>query len=112
MNHLENNRFLDDNQNGFRKNRSRIDAALKFVHDLYSNDNSKLITSAIFMDYKKAFDSISHEILIDKLKGCNISKAALAWLRNYLTGRQQRTMVNGVKSNWKTLFMEYHRDLL
>ena len=57
MNYLENNKYMSDNQFGFRKNKSTIDAAFKFVNDLYSNDNKKLITSAIFIDYKKAFDS-------------------------------------------------------
>ena len=58
---LENNNYLSDNQYGYRKKKSTIDAAFKFVNDLYSNNNLKLITSTIFIDYKKAFDSISNE---------------------------------------------------
>ena len=51
---------MNDNQFGFRKNKSTIDAALKCVNDIYINDNLKLVTSAIFIDYKKASGSISH----------------------------------------------------
>ena len=72
-NFLENNRYMNNNQYGFRKNKSTIDAAFKFVNDLYSNDNNKLITSAVFIDYKKAFDSISHETLLQKLHRFHIS---------------------------------------
>ena len=99
---LENNKYLNDSQYGFRKNKSTIDA-FKFVNDLYINDNSKLITSAIFIDYKKAFDAISHEILLKKLKRFSISNPVIDWLQSYLTGRQQRTMVKGIISKWKDI---------
>ena len=66
MNFLENNKYINDNQYGFRKNKSTTDAALKLVNDLYSYENTKLITSAIFVDYKKAFYSISHKTLLEK----------------------------------------------
>ena len=87
----------------FGKNRSTIDAAFKFVNDLYSNDNQKLITSAIFIDYKKAFDSISHTVLIEKLKRFLMSNSVIDWPKDYLTGRRQRTMVSGNISSWKNV---------
>ena len=101
MNFLENNKYITDNQFGFRKNKSTIDASSKFVNALYSNENKKLITSAIFIDYKKAFDSISHESLLKKLKRFHISNSVINWIKNYLTGRLQRTMVNGKVSEWR-----------
>ena len=58
---------MNDNQYGFHKNKSTTDTAFRFVNDLYSNENKKLLSSAIFIDYKKAFNSISHEILLKKL---------------------------------------------
>ena len=103
MSFLEQNNYISDNQFGFRKKKSTIDAAFKFVNALYSNDNKKLITSAVFIDYKKAFDSISHEILLKKLKRFYIDNSTIDWLKNYLTGRQQRTMANGEVSSWKEI---------
>ena len=87
----------------FVKKKSTIDAAFKFVNALYSNENKKLITSAIFIDYKKAFDSISHEILLKKLKQFHMANSTIDWLKDYLTGRLQRTMVGGVVSGWKEI---------
>ena len=103
MNFLENNQYMNDNQFGFRKNKSTIDAALKFVNDIYINDNQKLVTSTIFIDYKKAFDSISHKILLKKLESFYMSNSTIKWLESYLTGRQQRTLANGVVSKWKDI---------
>ena len=103
MRFFENNNFMHENQFGFRKNKSTIDAAFKFVNDIYNNENKKLITSAIFIDYKKAFDSISHEILLKKLKTFYISDQTISWVTSYLSGRQQRTLVNGDMSSWKNI---------
>ena len=103
MDFLENNKYLNDNQFGFRKNKSTIGAAFKFVNDISSNNNKKTITSAIFIDYKKAFDSISHDILLTKSNSFYISKPTIKWLRSYLTGRQQRTIANGSNSGWRDI---------
>ena len=83
MNFLENNKYMNDNQYGFRKNKSTTDAAFRFVNDLYSNENQKLLSSAIFIDYKKAFDSISHEILLKKLNSFFISNSVIEWIKSF-----------------------------
>ena len=52
-----------------------------------------------FIDFKKAFDSVSHDILETKLnRDFGITGTLLDWLKSYLHGRQQFTVLNGVKS--------------
>ena len=53
---------------------------------------------AVFFDLRKAFDSIPHEALLDKLKGTGLSNPILAWITDYLTCREQKVVVNGKES--------------
>ena len=100
---LENNNRLSPKQYGFRKGKSTIDASFMFVYNIYSNENVKQITSAIFIDYKKAFDSISQQILLDKLTLYNISETTISWFQNFLDGLKQRTHIDNTNSQWKEI---------
>ena len=56
----------------------------------------------IFLDFSKAFDTVDHSILIEKLQCC-IRRLALLWIKNYLNNRKQYVSYNGVKSNLLTI---------
>ena len=58
---------------------------------------------AIFLDLAKAFDSINHPILLEKLKFYGIRNSSYEWFKNYLTDRKQFTMVNKQTSTYKTI---------
>ena len=62
--------------------------------------DSGMVVTAAFVDFKKAFDSVSHVILLIKLN-CEfgVNGSLLDLIRNYLSGRQQFTVLNGVKSD-------------
>ena len=79
----------------FAKSRSTTDATFKFVNDIYTYENIKRVTSAIFSDYKKAFDSISHNIILARLKMYNLSNSSIQWLESYLLDHKQRTNIDG-----------------
>ena len=74
MAHLDNNSLLNEIQNGFRKNHSTIDTILKFTTELQHNKNNKQNTIALYIDFKKAFDTVNHNILLEKLKSLKIGK--------------------------------------
>ena len=63
-----------------------------------SLDNKKF-GCAIFLDVQKAFDTVNHQILLDKLEHYGIRGIALAWLRSYLSNRSQYVSLNGCSSN-------------
>jgi len=54
----------------------------------------------VFLDFKKAFDSVPHCRLLTKLKGYGISNECLDWINNFLCNRNQRILVNGESSKW------------
>ena len=56
--------------------------------------------SVVYLDFSKAFDMVSDSILLGKLAACGLDRYTLPWVRNWLEGRAQRVVVNGVKSSW------------
>jgi hypothetical protein len=51
--------------------------------------DQKKVTALILIDMSKAFDSLSHEVLLRKLADIGLSESATKWFRSYLTGRSQ-----------------------
>ncbi|NXT95524.1 RTJK polymerase, partial [Anhinga rufa] len=49
----------------------------------------------------KAFDTVSHSILLEKLAAHGLDRYSLCWVKNCLDGRAQRVVVNGAKSSWE-----------
>lgn len=84
---LENHDILTKFQYGFRKNVSTEFAILDLTHYIISNIESKLHTIGIFIDLKKAFDSLDHNILLAKLDNYGIRGIAFQWFKSYLADR-------------------------
>ena len=74
-------------------------AILKFVNNIYEGFESNECTIGIFLELKKAFDTVNHQILINKLNFYGSHGISLAWLTSYLDNRQQYLMVNGHASS-------------
>ncbi len=87
--YLENNNLLSNFQFGFRKNHSTLHPLLLFSNKITEVLENKKHCIAIFCDLQKAFDTVDHVILLEKLKSLGIEGIELGWFRNYLEGRQQ-----------------------
>ena len=97
--------ILYDGQYGFRPKHSTIDALTEFVSNaLPALDNSGNCL-AVYLDLSKAFDTIKHSVLIDKLEHYGVRGRALDWFRSYLEQRRQYVSYGGVHSDIR--YVEY-----
>ena len=58
-----------------------------------------LLNGVLFLDFKKAFDSVNHNILLSKLEHYSIRGTSLKWFRSYLSNRKQICSINGKQSD-------------
>ena len=97
---LEEHNLLSDCQFGFRHKRSTVSLLLQAVHDWAGSLDRRNSTHCLFLDLAKAFDSVSHPCLLLKLEALGITDNILSWLKEFLTVRRQRVVVNGQFSSW------------
>ena len=95
--------LLYGSQHGFRKQHSTETATLELVDTLLQTLDSGKLPISIFLDLSKAFDTLDHTILINKLKHYGISGTSLNWISNYLTDRQQFVQYKGTMSNTRPI---------
>ena len=103
VNHLELNNLLFENQFGFLRNRSTIHNVTKLTNRSSRDINENKFVIGIFLDLKKAFDCVSHDILLAKLQKMGINDLALDWFTDYLSNRYQYTDIGGFKSTEKII---------
>ena len=97
--HLEEKNLLSKEQHGFRSGHSCNTQLLEVVHDWAEAAELLYPVDIVYLDYQKAFDSVPHERLLNKLYAYLIRGKILTWIRNFLTNRTQRVTVCGVSSN-------------
>ena len=97
---LEKRGILFENQSGFR-GRYSTDTCLLDLTDYVKQEMScGRLVGMVCIDLKKAFDTVDHTILLDKLRLIGVSDSSLNWFRSYLTDRQQCVDVNGTRSGF------------
>lgn len=92
--------ILYDQQYGFRKNRTTSMALMEFVEEITTAIEKRRYAVGVFLDLKKAFDTVDHNLLIIKLQKYGIRGVALAWIISYLYNRNQYVQMGQVKSQF------------
>ena len=96
--YFKENKLICDNQYGFRPKHSTEYAALELVDRIITHKDKKEVPINIFLDLSKAFDTIDHTILLDKLRYYGIHDTALLLLNSYLNNRKQYVVFDDTKS--------------
>ena len=89
---LEENRLSSQSQFGFRLKRSTSTALIAFTDQVLESMDKGCVTGTVFLDLRKAFDTVDHLLLINKLKSLGVAGKSLEWFRWYLSGRVQQSM--------------------
>ena len=95
---LKKNKVLNQNQYGFRKNSSTAFAIYDLIENKLKNLDENLYTCALYVDLSKAFDTVNHQLLLQKLNHYGICGVPLELFQSYLSNRKQYTYVNGSRS--------------
>ena len=101
--YIEQNKILDELQFGFQKNKSTEHAISAIISNITKASSKNYSSYCIFLDFAKAFDTVNHAILLDKLKYYGVTDSTLDLFRSYLSNREQVVEVNGVMSDWGTI---------
>ena len=100
---LEKNNILFKNQFGFRKNNSTIFALLQITEKIRESIDKGKYGCGIFIDLRKALDTVNHQILLQKLDHYGIRGSALSWFESYFDNRRQYVYFNGESSDLKSI---------
>ncbi|KAK4822026.1 hypothetical protein QYF61_006939 [Mycteria americana] len=99
--HVEDNQGIKPSQHGFRKGRSCLTNLISFYNKVTCLVNEGKAVDVVYLDFSKAFGTVSHSILLEKLAAHGLDGCTLRWVKNWLDGWAQRVVVNGVYSSWR-----------
>ena len=98
-NYLNDNNALFQKQFDCREGHSTDHALIKLIDSIYDSFNQNKYTLGVFIDLSKAFDTVDHNILIDKLNLYGIKNNSLRWFSNYLSNRKLFPQVGAIKTS-------------
>ena len=96
--YFEIHKLFYDSQYGFRERHSTELASVELIDRILASLEQKQKPLAIYMDLSKAFDTLDHEILLDKLSYYGVVDTELRWFQSYLTNRKQYVEIDQHKS--------------
>ena len=99
--HLETNGLISPSQHGFMSGRSCCTNLIEFMEAVTRGVDEGAPVDVIYLDFAKAFDKVPKERLLEKMRAHGVRGRVLEWIRNWLTDRRQRVVLNGKKSGWQ-----------
>ncbi|RMC19104.1 hypothetical protein DUI87_03708 [Hirundo rustica rustica] len=99
--HVEKNKVIGSSHHGFTKGNLCSTDLLNFCGGLAGWASEGRAVDAVCLDFSKAFDTVSHNILAGKLRKCGLEEWTVRWIRNWLNGRALRVMISRTESTWR-----------
>ena len=97
--YFEQNNILYEHLYSFRKHKSTVQALLNHLQFMYNRIDSGNFVLSVLLDFKKAFDTVDHKILLSKIDFYGIRGVSHEWLKSYHSERNQITLIDGITSS-------------
>ncbi|CAM5111223.1 unnamed protein product [Natator depressus] len=101
LKHLHNRKVIRNSQHGLTKGRSCLTNLITFYDEITGSVDEGKAVDVLFLDFSKAFDMVSHSILVSKLKKYGLDEWTIRWIESWLDCRAQRVVINGSMSSWQ-----------
>jgi len=99
LSHLSTNNLTSPQQFGFIPGRSCATQLLQVLDYFTHHLDSGYSIEVIYLDFRKAFDSVPHQCLLQKISSFGIHGNLLIWIKDFLSNREQRVVLNGHTSH-------------
>ncbi|CAM5141555.1 unnamed protein product [Natator depressus] len=99
LKHLEERKVIRKSQHGFTKGKSCLTNLIAFYDEVTGSVDEAKAVDVLFLDFSKAFDTVSHSILASKLKKYVLDEWTIMWIESWLDRRDQRVAINGSMSS-------------
>ena len=99
MDYLVKTGLLYELQSAFRAGHSTESALISLTDQILFNLDEDKLSGMVFVDFRKAFDVVDHQLLLTKLRLYRVSDPSLSWFESYLSGRQQFVSIDGQRSD-------------
>ncbi|PKU41163.1 rna-directed dna polymerase from mobile element jockey- hypothetical protein [Limosa lapponica baueri] len=100
---MEEKKTIGSSQHGFTKGKSCLTNPIAFYDGITGWIDEGRAVDVVYLDFSKAFDTVSHSILIDKLRKWGLEERTVRWIENWLKDRAQRVVIRGTESSWRSV---------
>ncbi|CAM5113401.1 unnamed protein product [Eretmochelys imbricata] len=101
LKHLEERKVIRNSQHGFTKGKSCLTNLIAFYDEITGSVDEGKAVDVLFLDFSKAFDTVSHSILASKLKKYGLDEWTIRWIESWLDFQAQQVVINGSMSSWQ-----------
>jgi len=96
---VEEKKVIRSSQHGFTKEKSCLTNLKAFYDGMPGSVDEGRAVDVAYLDFSKAFDTVSRNILLGKLRKCGLDEWSVRWIENWLKGRTQRVVISGAGSS-------------
>jgi len=98
---MEEKKVISSRQHRLTKGKSCLTNLIAFYDGMTGWVDEGRAVDVVYLDFSKAFDTVSHSILVGKLRKCGLDEWSVRWIKNWLNGRTQRVVISCAESSWR-----------
>jgi len=98
---VEEKKVIRSSQHGFTKGKSCLTNLIALCDSVTSWVDEGRTVDVVYLDFSKAFNTVSHNTLLGKLRKYGLDEWSVRWIENWLNGRTRRVVISGAESSWR-----------